>query len=327
MNNPISINPSVLFLQKPHLLEFQAPEIREYFRSADPELPVAFAGKPDEMPEGHDFEVLVTPALPWLPEVIARLPSLRWIHFLSAGVDPVWEMDFPKERFLLSSSRGINSNAMAEFALGLMLSVVKDFRGFARNQAEKRWERHWLEELTGKQLLIVGTGSVGSRLAAMARSFDMRVTGVARQPRTQTEFDSVIGISNLNAVLPQADFVVLAVPLTPETRGLFGRDAISAMGTKAWLINLARGEIVDESALIEALEGGRIGGAALDVFTEEPLPAESPLWSLPNVILTPHVSGTTNLYMKRAVELFFANLESLRKDGRLLSEVLPERGY
>ncbi|MFZ1104638.1 MAG: NAD(P)-dependent oxidoreductase, partial [Hyphomicrobiaceae bacterium] len=177
--------------------------------------------------------------------------------------------------------------------------------------------------LTGKTLLVVGLGRIGSRLARLAKAFDMRVLATRRDPAAGAAgADAVYGSDRLHALLGEADIVALACPLTPETEKLIDAAALAAMKPSAHLINVARGRVVDEPALIQALQEGRLAAAALDVTAEEPLPAASPLWSLPNVLLTPHTAGETRAYEDGVIDLLLANLERLRSGASLVNELV-----
>jgi phosphoglycerate dehydrogenase-like enzyme len=180
------------------------------------------------------------------------------------------------------------------------------------------------DELGGKTLLVVGLGRIGGRLAQLAKAFDLRVLGIRRNPEAGGGgTDAVYGMDRLNEILPQADFVALTCPLTPETEGLIGAEALRRMKPSAVLVNVARGRCVDEAALIEALREGRIAGAALDVTTEEPLPAASPLWGMENVLITPHTAGETCRYEDNVLDILLDNLDRLwRGEATLRNQVV-----
>jgi len=180
------------------------------------------------------------------------------------------------------------------------------------------------QEIGGKTLLIIGLGRIGSRLARLARAFDLRVIGLRRNPGAGGDADEVHGIERLSALLPEADIVALTCPLTPETEGLIGADALARMKPSAHLVNVARGRCVEEPALIAALQEGRIAGAALDCFSEEPLPESSPLWGFENVLITPHTAGETRRYEDNVIDLLLENLERLwAGEGMLRNEIVP----
>jgi phosphoglycerate dehydrogenase-like enzyme len=215
---------------------------------------------------------------------------------------------------------------MAEHVLMCMLAARRGLLPLLHAQAEGRWDRGAArpDELAGARVVILGYGLIGRAIAVRARALGARVVGVRRRGRPSR--DIVVG-PGWERLLGDADFLVIAAALTAETRGMVGERELRALPGGAWLINIARGPIVDEAALVAALSEGRLGGAALDVFDEEPLPAGHPLWSLPNVILTPHVSGYTDRMPARAAALFLDNLARFRSGRRLRNLVDPKAGY
>jgi len=316
----------ILFLQRPDVLPGQVELVTR--RIAELEgARLHCASSPEEARQYAGAEILLCPTLPWLPEVIEGLPRLRWIHFLSAGVDRIWEMPFDKTRYLMSKSVGVHAHTISEFVIGAILYALKGFGVYQRQQQRREWRRFHLDECAGKTLGIVGIGTIGARLAELAAGLGMRVVGTVNTPREIPHVDVVYDSSGLDDVLSQSDFVVLLIPLTPATRGVIGARELGLMKPTAWLINVARGEVVDEGALVEALRSGGIAGAVLDVFAEEPLPAGSPLWELENVLITPHVAGTTQHYMPRALEIFADNYRRFVATGELVTPVSVELGY
>jgi phosphoglycerate dehydrogenase-like enzyme len=193
--------------------------------------------------------VLIGSTPPWLPEVIEAMPRLRWIHFLSAGVDAIWAMPFDKRRYRMSKSSGVHAASITEYVLGAVLYALKRFGTYARQQQRREWRRIQLDECAGKTLGIVGLGTIGRHLAEQAQTFGLRVVGTVRTVREVPHVAEVYGSDELERVLAQSDFVVLLVPLTDETRGLIGARELAAMKESAWMINVARGDVVDEGAL------------------------------------------------------------------------------
>lgn len=220
---------------------------------------------------------------------IEKFTNLKYIQLTSAGFDRV-PMEYVKSCAIkINNAHGVYSIPMAEYVLAGVLELTKKMRFFADNQKAHKWEKHrGLVELAGKNVCIVGCGSVGIECAKRFAAFGCKVTGVARSERQQEYFDKVVKISDIDSVLPDMDVVVLAVPLTDETRGLMSKSRLALLSADTILVNVARGAIVDEKALIEVLPN--IFGAVLDVFTEEPLSSDSPLWDMENVIVTPHNS-------------------------------------
>lgn len=216
---------------------------------------------------------------------------IRWVHAASAGVDvlmfpALWDSDIP-----ITNARGVFDRSIADYVLGAVLLFAKDFVGNLRYQRERQWRHRDTERIDGRQVLVVGAGSIGGEVSMLLRAVGMTVTGVARSAREDDRFDRVEAADSLHALLPAADFVVITAPLTESTHGLFDRRAFAAMKPDARLINVGRGPIVNTADLVNALQQGEIGGAALDVFEEEPLPPDHPLWALDNVMISAHMAG------------------------------------
>lgn len=257
-----------------------------------------------------------------------RADRLRWVHVAGAGVDAVLFPDLVESAVTVTNSRGIFDRSIAEYVLGLMLIFAKDFRQSIELQQSKKWVHRESEMLAGKKALVVGAGSIGRTIAGLARCAGMEVEAVARTSRSSDEdFGRVYASEDLGEALSGADYVVIAAPLTPQTEGMFGAAQFELMDSSARLINVGRGPIVDEPALVEALRNGQISGAALDVFLEEPLPEDSPLWEMPGVIVSPHMSGDFLGWLEALGELFVENFERWQRDEELLNVVDKERGY
>ena len=250
-------------------------------------------------------------------ELLDAAGDLRWIQSLYAGVGG-FDVERLRERgIVLTSGAGIHAEAVAETVFGYVLIFERGFLRGLSQQRDRTWKRYPTGELVGGTLGIVGLGEIGRRVAELGEAFGMTVIGTKRDPDVAIDpVDEVFGPEELHTVANRSDYVVLACPLTDETRGLFGRDEFVAMRSSAVLINVARGPIVDESALVTALQEGVIRGAALDVTDPEPLPPESPLWTMPEVIVTPHVAGSTDQYWRRGAELFADNYAKF-VDGRI----------
>jgi len=259
--------------------------------------------------------------------LLARVPNLRWIHTISAGVDHLLFPELRESDAILTNASGVFNIPIAETVMAYILAVVKRLPEFWAHQREHRWEKLPLRELRGLTVGIVGMGDIGTEVARLCRAFGMRVLGLRRRPAPSDLADEVLPPDRLQDLLARSDFVVIAVPLTAETRGMIGRAELAAMKPDAWLVNISRGAIVDEEALIEALRAGRIGGACLDVFTQEPLPPESPLWDMPNVIITPHNSWSSPHIEEREIALFLENLRRYVAGEPLLNVVDKQAGY
>ena len=239
----------------------------------------------------------------------AVAPKLKWLQSTSAGIGQfVKRTNLDKTGITFCTTSGVHARALADFCTMAMLMFVKGYFLMARDKAAKYWARTCADELTGKTLVIVGLGKIGREIARQAKCFDMRVIGTARSATAAPNVDQIYAPSQLRELLPQADFLVLIAPHTPETDALLGAREIALIKPGAVLINIARGALVDEDAMIEALRSGRLAGAALDVFRSEPLPAESPLWEMPNVIISPHSASTVRRENERITDLFCDNL-------------------
>lgn len=271
-----------------------------------------------------EADVLVVSGF-WRNELAERAPRLRFIQSISAGTDQ-YARDVLKARGIrLASAQGVNERAVAEHAMALILALARRLPVARDNQARRHWRGMMAdvarreEEIGGKTLLVVGLGRIGQRLARLAKGFDMRVVGTKRDPSTGPgAADAVHATAALHALLPEADIVALTCPLTPETENLVDAEALAAMKPGAVLVNVARGRCVDEAALLAALERGHLAAAALDCTREEPLPMWSPLWQLPNVLITPHTAGETRRYEDNVLDLLMENLERLWRGEALL---------
>ena len=274
-----------------------------------------------------EVDVLLCSML-WRDELIPMAPRLRFIQSISAGTDQFSRDRLRAAGIRLASAQGGNERAVAEHAIALILAIARQIPGARDNQAAKKWRgmvgdiSKREDELGGKTLAIVGMGRIGSRLAALAKAFEMRVIGVRQDASKGAGVaDHVVGTEALLAVLPQADFVALTCPLTPRTENLIDAKALAAMKPSAYLVNVARGKVVNEAALIEALGQKRIAGAALDCVWQEPLPATSPLWALPNLLITPHTAGETRRYEDNVIDLLLENLARISRGEALKNEI------
>ena len=269
------------------------------------------------------------------PDNFAMARRLRWIHATAAGVRGVLFPALIDSEVVVTNARGLHARSMAEHAIGVMLAFVRKLHWSRDAQRARRWDAVPQEkeapafgQLAGATLGLVGFGHVGSGIAELARALGMRVIAIRRHPATSPEpAHEQWGTERLHDLLAQSDWVVLCTPATSETQGLIGASELACMPPHARLINLGRGALVDEPALIEALAAGRIAGASLDVFAEEPLCAASPLWDMREVILTPHVSGFGPRYWERALEQFETNLRLHLSGEPLVNVVDKQAGY
>lgn len=241
-------------------------------------------------------------------------PNVQWIQVGASGVD-YWDLDPVREKGVaLTNASGVAANPISEQVLGYMLTFERRIhRGIRQQERDGFWQRYSAGELSGKTVGIIGVGAIGSRVAELATCFDMRVVGTKRTPETAPDtVEEIHPPGGLDRVLSQADYVVVSCPLVEATRGLIGSAELRTMSDDAVLVNVARGEIVDQSALVEAVQQRRIRGAALDVFESEPLPSDSLLWDLPDVIVTPHMAASTPRYGERICSLYTDNYERYR---------------
>ncbi len=261
---------------------------------------------------------------------------LKWMHTPGAGIDHLMYPQLRGSEIQITNGAGLSGDAMAEHLLAIMLAFSRRLHDAMRLQARQRWGQDlmWSTDpvpfrLEGKTVGIVGLGGIGEELARRAKALGMRVVGVRRHPekRPPKFVDAMGGPGQLDDLLEQSDFVVLAAPLTPETRGLIGARELAKMKNTAYLLNVARGELINETALVRALRGKTIAGAGLDVFQNEPLPDRSIFWRVPNLIVSPHFAGTYPEHMHRATDLFEENLARFLKGKPLRNLVDKKAGY
>ena len=262
----------------------------------------------------NDADVFVVSGF-WDNDLLERASKLKYIQSIGAGFDQFPLDELSERGIVLANASGVNQNAVAEHAMSLMLALNRHIHTGRDNQNTHVW-RGMLgdltkreDELIEKTLLIIGMGTIGARLARFAKAFDMRVIATKRNPATSaTSVDDLVTPDRLNELVPQADFVVLTCPLTAETKNIVDARVFEAMKSTAYLINVARGQCVDEPVLAEALKSGQIAGAGLDHFWDEPLGGDSILWDLENVIITPHTGGETRMYEERVIDILDDNL-------------------
>jgi phosphoglycerate dehydrogenase-like enzyme len=289
-------------------------------------------------------EVLLTFIVP--NDLEDRAPQLKWIQLLSAGADHAIGA-LKSDRIAMTTASGIHATAISEYTLASMLAYAHRFHLMLRAQLKHEWMRTGafrgnISELSGKTIGIIGYGSIGRETARLARALGMRVLALKHDPNTHRDPgwcppnlgdpegvipEKFYGADQREEILRESDYISLTLPLTEHTRKLIGAREIAAMRPGAFIVNIGRGEVIDESALIDALRAGKIGGAGLDVFEKEPLPPESPLWDFENVILTPHMSGANSGYMDKACELFADNLRRFNSGQPLLNIVDRRLGY
>ena len=257
-----------------------------------------------------------------------RAPHLQWLHHTSAGVDGLLPLDWLPRTVAFTNNSGAHGAKVEEYLRMAYTALQCRLPEMIANQHARRWRQVFTPALRGKTTLVIGMGDLGRAAARAARQVGLRVIGVSRSGRRVREADAVHTLSRLDALLPAADFVVLAVPLTPETRGLIDRERLARLKPTAGLINVARGEVIDQRALIARLRRRKLAGAVLDVVEPEPLPPGSPLWRTPNLLITPHVScDDAARYNAITLDLWFANLDRFLSGRPLKGRVDPRRGY
>ncbi|MBC6435544.1 D-2-hydroxyacid dehydrogenase [Nostoc sp. HG1] len=263
-----------------------------------------------------------------LHRVLESAPQLRWHHAPNAGVNHIITPKYIERNLILTNGAGVHAIPIAEFVIAYMLSYAKQLSKLHQQQTQHRWQKGLpIQELLDKTLLIIGAGGIGQEIASRAKAFGMRIFGSRRHPQPLPNFDKVVGADEWKALLGESDYVVIATPLTWDTKGMIDAEVLRLMRKSAYLINIARGAIVDEFALVKALEDGEIAGAAIDTVFTEPLPPENPLWSLPNVFITPHCSSNSPRVKERSLALFLDNFTRYHQGQPLRNIVEQTVGY
>jgi phosphoglycerate dehydrogenase-like enzyme len=291
-----------------------------------PELDVA-AGNEEVFLDQHiaDAEVLITLQFPF--KFLKKATKLKWIQLTSAGVEQLLGARGDLGNILVTNTKGIHADVMADYTLGAIVMLHWNFPYFFINKINRRWDSRLTYPLAGRTLGIVGVGTIGKEITRRAQGFGLNVIGVKRNPNPTEGISQIFGPEGLREMLPISDFVVIVAPATPKTYHMIGESELQSMKKTGFLINISRGSVLDELALVKALQQGWIAGAVLDVFEKEPLPQESPLWGMDNVVITPHISGDFIGYVERVVKVFYENYNRW-KDGRpLLNLVDLSRDY
>ncbi|MBC8492949.1 MAG: D-2-hydroxyacid dehydrogenase [Chloroflexi bacterium] len=300
----------------------------EMISSRFPQVDVRIEKMPEEFEEASRGADIICMARKYKRSTVLGAQRLKWLHVGGTGIDRLHPLNELDSELIITNTPGLNAEMMADYVICVMLMLTWDFPRLMRNQLERKWERWAVDRLEGKVLALIGVGNIGRPIADRAVALGMRVIGVKRSPEPVPGVERVAGVDDqLHQTLSEADYVVLALPLTNETRGMIGPREFEAMKENAYLINVCRGKVVQEEALVTALRQGQIRGAALDVFENEPLPPESELWGLKNVIISPHVSSWSKDYRMRAAEIFCVNLERYLSGKPLLHIVDRSRGY
>jgi phosphoglycerate dehydrogenase-like enzyme len=303
-----------------------AEDYRRMIRERFPDMEVV-SGTDEKILFQHiaDADMMIAWRFPI--EVLKQAGKLRWIQLTSAGIDHLFPARESLRDVVVTNTRGIHADIMADYAFAAILMCQWDFPRLIRQQEAKRWIPRDTAPLAGKTLGIVGVGAIGSEIARRAQGFHMNVVGVKRNPLPMAEVNQIFGPDHLHKMLSASDFVVILAPATPETYRMIGESELRAMKRTAYLVNIARGTVVVESALVRALQENWIAGAVLDVFEKEPLPDDSPLWTLENVLVTPHLSGNLQDYANRVMAIFTENYQRWKAGKQLLNVVELEKGY
>ncbi len=314
---------------------WQTPEwFSKWLRRDFPQLEVVHLPNYDRVIEEiADADIAISWSL--RGDQIQAAKKLRWIHSTAAAVHQLMTPELRASDIVVTNARDVHGPVVEEHVIALAFALAKRLPQAVRYQQQKHWAQHdlWDErprprELNGATMTIVGLGAIGAPLARLAKSLGMRVVGVREHPERGGEgADAAHGFEDLDQALSAADFIVLAVPVTPKTRHLMDAERLVLLKSDAYLINVGRGVLIDEAALVNALRAKSFGGAALDVTTEEPLPAESPLWKMQNVLITPHTAGLTEKMWERHYEHYTKNLRRFLRGEPLLWVVDKERGY
>lgn len=289
----------------------------------------SFVSSIEEVPSFKEVTVLVTFGEDLTDAILEQAPQLKWIHVLSAGVERLPFEQIKERGIRVTNSRGIHAIPMSEHAIWMMLDYVKQAKTYHKAQVERKWARKVKPtELTDLTVVLLGTGAIASKIAERAEIFGMKRIGVNTDGRAVDYFDFVYPMNEWEKALRQADFLINVLPATSSTEGILNQNAFHAVKSGAVLINLGRGNAVIEKDLVNALESEGLEHAYLDVFNEEPLPKESPLWNHESITITPHISASTSFYMQRALRIFEENL-SLFIEGKenYVNEVHIGKGY
>jgi len=259
-------------------------------------------------PHIADTDILLCFGPPMADHVVRDARKLKWIQSLGTGVDNIVDLPSLGKEVLVTNIRGIHGAPVSEATIAFMLSLARDMPRSVHAQDNSKWERWPSQLLSGKTVGILGVGLIAEYLAPICKTFHMKVIGISGSPRESKDFDRMVHRNDLLKVAPELDFLVALAPLTPETRGIVGEKLLNAMKPTAYLVNVARGGVVDEPALMAALEAGKIAGAGLDVFSQEPLPPDNPLWKTKNVTIFSHLGGYSQGYEDRAMPTIAGNM-------------------
>lgn len=297
------------------ILESRADAYKKALLPKFPEVSIHSAQKEEEI---GDFiekaDILLTIRIS--DKLIKKASKLKWIQALTTGVDYIINLPSLKKEVVITSTRGIHGPQVSEMAFLLMLALNRNFPEVVRNQDKAVWERWPGKLLWKKKVGILGIGVIGEEIARKCKAFDMKVFGIDIVKRKVESIDIFYGPEDIINVAKEVDYFIIVAPFTPQTEKMVDSKVLSAMKPTAFFLNLGRGEIVDEEALIQALNSGKIAGAALDTFLAEPLPKDHPFWGMKNVIVSPHVAGMSDVYVEQALSIFEENLRRFLQGER-----------
>ncbi|WP_246187605.1 D-2-hydroxyacid dehydrogenase [Ornithinibacillus caprae] len=303
---------------------------QEALKQKYPDLTFIFS---DRMPEAKKelphADIIVTYGEDLNDELISQAEKLKWIMVISAGLDQMPFKAIAERGIMVTNVRGIHKVPMAEYAISMLLQVYRQEKQLITNEKEAVWDRSVrMKEITGRKMIVLGTGAIGQEVARLAKAFQMTTYGVSRSGRPVDYFDETYKIDELDQLLPKADFIVSVLPSTKETKYLLTDDHFSMMNNEAVFLNMGRGDLVRSSTLIKAIQANEIAHAVLDVMEEEPLPEDHPFWKEENVTITPHLSGISPNYVPRALDIFEQNLNKFLKDEKdFINQIDVSRGY
>lgn len=260
-------------------------------------------------------------------DVLETATNLRWIQVTSAGTEFLAAAHAQLATIAVTNTRGLHADPIADYVMTAAVMLHSDFAEFGRQQARRQWSRRPVETLHGKTLGVLGVGAIGQEIARRGRAAGMEVIGLRRSGAADSDVAQMYALDGLQPFLARCDFLAVTVPMTAQTQALIGARELAGMKRSAYVINVARGGVIDEDALIDALRAGTLAGACLDVFAIEPLPADSPLWTMGNVIITPHIAGMRSDYTERLLDIFVENLAHLRAGTPMRNRVDLARGY
>lgn len=299
------------------------------WRAADGPKQVTFGDTADAFHAGvAEADALVTTTAALAQYFSVPVPHLKMIFCTSAGLDRLAPFDFLPAGVALVNNSGVHGPRAGEYAAMAMLMLAAKMPAILKAQHEGRWEKHYSSVLAGRHVAVIGTGGVGAAVGKMARMFGMHSVGVRTRALAHPDFDAVVSVDDLDAVLPKVEFLVLAAPLTPRTQGMIGRDRLERLPEGAFVINIGRGALIEQEALCDLLDSGRLGGAVLDVFVPEPIPAGHRLWTTRNLMITPHVAADDpKTYAADSLKLFQINLAAFEAGEPMPNLFDIKRGY